>query len=127
MTAIGGSIETVSISGRQFSVTADADVNRKLGGKENEVLANGDGTARIIKTAVPWSLEGLVVQIDDTFGDQEFLQEIADGNDFVAIALTYATGEVYQGSGIVVADLASSNQTASGTISLMGSGKLSPQ
>lgn len=127
MTAIGGSIESVSFDGRQYAVTADADVNRKLGGRENEVLANGDSTARIIKTAVPWQLDGLVVQIDDSLGDQEFLQAIANGNTFVAIGITYASGEVYQGRGIPTADLAASNQTASATVSVMGSGLLTRQ
>ena len=61
MAAIGGSLESVSLDGREFPVAADAEVQRKLGGFENEVQASGDGSARMVKTRVPWSLDGLVV------------------------------------------------------------------
>ena len=71
MAAVGGSIESVNLSGREFAVAADAEAQRKLGGFENEVQANGDGTARLIKTRVPLSLDGLTIEIDDDRGDQE--------------------------------------------------------
>ena len=48
MPAVGGSIESVTLNGRPFPVAADAEAQRKLGGWENEVQANGDGfTARL--------------------------------------------------------------------------------
>ncbi len=112
MTAVGGSVEAVSINGREFPVTADADVNRKLGGFENEVNPNGNGTARIIKTRVAAALSGIVVECDDSRGDNEFLQGISDGNDFVATAITYASGIVYQGDAIIVGELQYSSQNA---------------
>ncbi len=90
--AVGGSLESITLAGREFSIAADAEANRKIGGFENEVMANGDGTARIIKTRVPLALDGVTVVIDDDKGDQEFLQGLADGNDFFVIALTYASG-----------------------------------
>ena len=62
MTAVGGSIESVTLDGRNFPATADAAAERKLGGFENESQANGDGTARLIKTRVPWSLDGLTLR-----------------------------------------------------------------
>ena len=77
MPAVGGSIESVNLSGREFAVAADAEAQRKLGGFENEVQANGDGTARLIKTRVPLSLDGLTIEIDDDRGDQEFLQDFS--------------------------------------------------
>jgi hypothetical protein len=80
MGAVGGSIESVSLNGRNFAVAADAEAQRKLGGFENEVMANGDGTARLIKTRVPLSLDGLTVEVDDDRGDQEFLHDLTDIN-----------------------------------------------
>lgn len=127
MTAIGGSIESLTIRGRNFAVAADAEANRKLGGFENEVMANGDGTARIIKTRVPLSLDGVVVEIDDDRGDQEFLQEVADLNDFVTIAITFASGGTYQGSATLVGEFQASSQSATAPISLMGPGILTKQ
>ena len=59
MPAVGGSIQSISIRGRIFPVASDAEANKKLGGFENEVQANGDGTARKVMTRVPWSIDGL--------------------------------------------------------------------
>ena len=127
MSAIGGSIESVNIDGREFAVTADADVSRKLGGKENELMPNGNGTARVIQTTNVWSLSGVVVQVDDTLGDHEFLQAIADAGTLVAVGITYASGENYQGRGIVAGELTASNQSASAALDLQGEGKLRRQ
>jgi hypothetical protein len=127
MTAIGGSLESISIRGREFSVAADAEANRKLGGFENEVMANGDGTARKIMTRVPLSIDGVSIVIDDSRGDHEFLQEVADLNDFVTIALTYASGITWQGSATIVGEFQASSQSATAPISLMGPGILTRQ
>ena len=127
MPAIGGSLESITLAGRIFAATADAEVQRKLGGFENEVQANGDGTTRTVKTRVPWSLSGVVVESDDSRGDQEFLQELADGNENFAVSATYASGETYQGTGAVAGELQVSNQSASAAFDLMGPGKLTPQ
>ena len=51
--AIGGSIESVSIGGRPFTVASDADATRDLGGYTSETRANGDGTTRDILTRKP--------------------------------------------------------------------------
>lgn len=127
MGAIGGSIEGVGLNGRSFPVAADADTNRKIGGTENEVLANGDGSARLIKTRVPFGVTGLVVEADDARGDHEFLQELADQKGFFALTVTYASGAIWQGDGQIVGELQSSSQSATATFDLSGTGKLTQQ
>ena len=127
MPAVGGSIESVNLSGREFAVAADAEAQRKLGGFENEVQANGDGTARLIKTRVPLSLDGLTIEIDDDRGDQEFLQDLADQNDYWPLGITYASGVTYQGTAQIVGENPASSQSATAAISLMGPGKLTKQ
>lgn len=127
MPPLGGSIESVTLEGRTFSVPADVEATRKLGGFENEVQANGDGSARMIKTRVPLSLDGLTVSVDDDRGDQEFLQELADRNDFFVLAITYVSGAVYQGSAQIVGEFTGSSQNATAAISLMGPGILTKQ
>ena len=127
MGATGGSIESVTINGREFPVAADAEAQRKLGGFENEVEANGDGSARMIKTRVPLSIEGLVVEIDDGRGDHEFLQEVANSPDFSAIAITYASGLTYQATAQITGDLQASSQKATASVNLMGPGILTKQ
>lgn len=127
MAAIGGSIEEISLSGRPFAVAADAEAQRKIGGFENEVLANGNGTARLIKTRVPLSIDGLTIEVDDSRGDQEFLQELANRNDYFPIDITYASGITYSGSGQIVGENPASSQSATAAISLMGPGVLTKQ
>jgi hypothetical protein len=125
--AVGGSIESISIRGRLFPVASDAEANKKLGGFENEVQANGDGTARLVKTRVPWSIDGLQVEVSDARGDAEFLQEIADSFDFVAITMTLASGITYQATGTISDEVQSSSQNATASITLSGPGGLSQQ
>ncbi len=127
MSATGGSIESVTLDGREFPVAADAEAQRKLGGFENEVQANGNGTARLIKTRVPLSIDGLTVEVDDDRGDQEFIQDLANRNDFFPVAITYASGNTYQGTAQVVGENPASSQNATQAISLMGPGVLSKQ
>lgn len=123
----GGSIESLTINNRIFSVAADAEATRKLGGFENEVQANGDGTARIIKTRVPLSIEGVVVDINDTRGDSEFLQDVSDATDFVPIVITYASGVSYQGEATLTGDFGTSSQNTTATVNLSGPGRLAKQ
>jgi hypothetical protein len=127
MAAVGGSIESITLAGRNFAVTADAESQRKLGGFEIEVQANGNGTARMIKTRVPLMLEGITVEIDDDRADQEYLQELTNGNDFFPIVISYASGNDYQGSAQIVGETTASSQNASASISLSGPGVLTKQ
>jgi hypothetical protein len=126
-TAVGGSIESVSLRGRLFPVAADADASRSLGGFTNEVAPNGNGTARIIKKRVPWKISGLDLEVNETRGDQEFLQDIADGKDFVAISITLVSGAVWQGRGIITDDLEFSTEKSTAGVTLMGPKKLEQQ
>lgn len=125
--ATGGSIESVSIGGRSFPVAADNDANRDLGGFTNEVMPNGDGTARTIKNRKPWMLDGLELVIDDLRDDQEYLQDVADLDGYETVAVTYASGAVYQGEGTVTGDLKFKNQSATAGVNLTGPQKMTRQ
>lgn len=126
MAAIGGSIESIIIDGREFPVAADADVTLKLGGFENEVQPNGNGSDREIKKRVVGKVSGLVVEIDDARGDHEYLQERADSSGKHAIVLTKASGVVYQGDMKLTGELSASSMNATMGIELSG-GTLSQQ
>lgn len=123
----GGSIESVGLAGRTFSVAADADSNRKLGGWENEVQPNGDGTARLIKTRVAWLIDGLTLSIDDLRDDQEYLQGLKDSKEFFPIDITYASGAVYSGLGAVTGEEQVSSQSTTSAVTLSGPGRLTKQ
>jgi len=126
MTA-GGSIIEVSLKGRIFPVAADAESNRKLGGWENEVESNGDGSARIIKTRVPLLLDGITLEIDDARGDQEYLQARAAESDFFPIAITYASGDTYSGSAQITGEIQKGSKNTTAQITLSGPGDLRRQ
>lgn len=127
MSATGGSIESVTLDGREFAVAADAESQRKLGGFENEVQANGDGGARLIKTRVPLSIDGLTLEINDDRGDQEFIQDLSNRNDFFPISITYVSGNTYQGRAQITGESQVSSQNSTGAVSLMGPGVLTKQ
>ena len=127
MPAVGGSLESISLRGRTLPVASDADATRNLGGFMNEVQSNGDGSARIIKTRMPWSLGGVVVEIDDARGDQEFLQELSNAQDYFDVALRHASGVVYQARGMLTEAVEVSTQATTATLSLAGPGEMSQQ
>lgn len=127
MPAIGGSIESITLAGRIFAVASDSDSNRKLGGVENEMPANGNRTSRLIKTAVSWSIDGVSVEIDDSLGGHEYLHELASRLDFFTVLITYASGISYSGRGQLSGEYAASSQNATAPITLMGSGILNRQ
>ncbi len=127
MAAVGGSIESVILDGRNFAVAADAEAQRKLGGFENEVQSNGDGGARLIKTRVPLAIAGLTLEVDDDRADHEFLQELSNRNDFFPIVITYASGADYQATAQITGELQASSQSATAAVDLMGPGILTKQ
>lgn len=116
----GGSIESIEINSRIFPVAADADASRDLGGFSKEIMMNGDGTSRYKKTRKPWKIGGVSVAIDDTQGDQEFLQAVADQEAEVPVVIRFVTGISYGGYGSVVDDLEFSSENATADISLAG-------
>lgn len=124
---VGGSIIEASLRGRIFAVAADADGARNLGGYTNEVQSNGDASGRKIMTLVPWTIGGLTLSIDDTRGDQEFLQNIADDTDWVTITVTLASGYTYRGQGTIADNIEFSTQNATAGVTLTGPEKLERQ
>ncbi len=127
MTAIGGPVESVEIDGRYFTVAADADSNRELGGKTNENQPNGDGTARQIKTIKTWKIDGLTLSVDDLLEDQEYLQDKSDQAGYYPITITYSSGAVFGGTGSLEDELKFSNSGATVPVTLGGPGKLTQQ
>jgi hypothetical protein len=127
MTAVGGSIESVAIRGRLFPVASDADASIKLGGYEAEVQANGDGTARKILMRVPWSVDGIQLEIDDNRADHEFLQEMSAEKDWVTIEITLASGVTWQGRGTVASENSRSTNNTTAGVTLSGPGEFTQQ
>lgn len=127
MAAVGGSIESLTLDGRNFAVAADADTGRQMGGFTNEHMANGDGSTRLIKTRTPWKISGLAVEIDDSIDDDTFIQDLMDRTDNFPVSVTMASGETYQGTGQITGDGETSSQNQTKAIELSGPGRLTRQ
>jgi len=127
MTAIGGSVESIGLNGRQFAVPADAEIQRILGGWNNDASPNGDGSSRLLKTRVAPGLSGVVVEVDDERGDHEYLQDLANLNSFWDVVITYASGVSYQGSATITGELQVSSAAATAGFDMKGTGTFTKQ
>ena len=125
--SVGGSIQSISIGGRLFAAATDAAFSIFLGGYMNETEANGDGSARLIKTAAPWKIDGIVVNIDSLNGDDAYLQNIANSNEYTSITVNLASGAIYEGQGQITGDLAMDSQKTTSSFTLSGTGILTRQ
>ena len=123
----GGSVREVQIEGRSFAVAADADGNRDIGGMTNEVMPNGDGSVRVIQTAKPWKMDGLSLVIDDSQGDQEYIQGLINAGTQVPISFLLAGNVIYSGTGVPTGDFTMSTQNITAPLSFSGGGGLTPQ
>src|SRR6056297_2520742 len=103
--AIAGAIRNLSINGRGFKVAHDGSGDKDIGGRNNEIQMNGDGSTRTIQTVMPGSINDLQIDIDDSLGDQEFLQELADSGVAVPVVATYADNVSYTGDLIITGEL----------------------
>lgn len=127
MTAVAGSIELINLNGNEFTVAADSDSSRNLGGFTNEWEANGNGSARLVKTRKTWKIGGLAVSIDDDQDDDTTIQDLMDLKAPFPIFVTFASGKTYQGSGQITGDADTSSQSQTKAIDLSGPGKLTLQ
>jgi hypothetical protein len=115
-----GSIKTASIKSRLFSVAGDADAKINLGGAENEVQVNGDGTVCVVQTMSASDIGSLKLRFSDTRRDQEFLNEVKNSGELVPITVTKASGITYRGKMQIVGKIEVSTKDQTCEIQLGG-------
>lgn len=123
---IGGSVKSVSLGGFTFAVPADTVITIDLGGSSNEVLSNGDGSSRLIKTAKSWMVEGLNVAVDLALGQLEDLNSLLAQNDFFECQFELQDA-TYSGAGQISGEIKWSSDSTAATCDIAGSGKLTRQ
>lgn len=123
---VGGSIREIHLAGRTFSVAADGEVERVLGGAQNEVRIFAKSST-VVQSIRPWALRNVVVSIDPNLADHEFLQAIANGslsgadsNGFYSMSITYVLGEEWVGVGTIVDEPAHNSHKSTCTLNLSG-------
>ncbi len=118
--AQGGPIESLVYDGRRFPVDGEADIERILGGKSNEAKPNGDGTSRVVQSAVVAMLNTVPLVIDDARGDQEFLANLQDAGVPKDTTVTLASGVIYSGSMVITEPIAVSSKESTADVSFAG-------
>jgi len=118
--AINGAIRAMTIKGRAFKAAHDASGNKQMGGRNNEVQMNGDGSFRTIQTVMPGAINEVNVEIDDSQGDLEFLQGIADEGLPVPVVVTYAANVSYTGDLVLTGEIQKDENTGLATLSFQG-------
>lgn len=118
--SIHGAIRALTIDGRGFKVAHDGPGNRMVGGRSNEIQMNGDGTSRTIQTVMPGSINDLQVEIDDSKGDQEYIQGIVNEGLPVPIVVTYASGVSYTGDLVITGEPSKDETNGIMTMSFQG-------
>ena len=127
MPAVGGYITDINLFGRPLVSAEDAELSIQLGGDNNDVLMNGDGSGRLIKTLMPWTADGITIKNDHEKKDHEFIQEAANRNTFGAITIGMTSGAIYQGDGQITGEITASSKNATVTFSVKGTGILTQQ
>lgn len=118
--AIAGAPRSLTIKGRYFKVAHDSPGNKAIGGRNNEVAMNGDGSFRTIQTVMPGSLNDLNVEIEDSKGDQEYLKGITDAGLPVAVVATYASNISYTGDLVITGEMQKDEATGLMSLSFQG-------
>lgn len=112
-----GDIRQFTLKGRELDIKGeDANVNIDLGGYTNEVGMTGNGKVQVTQRRKTAAITDVPISLDDTRGDLEFLQEIADAGEPVPVTITLASGVTYAGSMVLTGDLAKA--TGDGTVSI---------
>ena len=122
--AVHGALRSLEINGRTFKTAQDSPGSTDLGGRNNEIQMNGDGSTRVLQSVVPGMMSDIGVEIDHASDDLEFIQAIADAGVPVPITQTYADGTTRTGDLSIVGEIKPDESTGLLTMSFAG-GKLS--
>jgi hypothetical protein len=116
----GGDIRQLTINGREFSVMKEATVNIDLGGFQNDGGLNGNGTLHINQQRKLAGFSDCPISIDDSEGDYEFLQNLANTGEPVPITITLASTTTYSGTLSVWGELQKNTGEGSATLEMRG-------
>ena len=118
--SIAGAMRSLTIKGRGFKVSHDGSGNKVMGGRNNEVAMNADSSFRVIQTVMPGSFSDLNVECDDSRGDQEYLQGLADDGLPVPVVATYAANISYTGDLVISGEITKDENTGLISLSFQG-------
>ncbi len=118
--AIHGAMRSLTVNGRAFKVAHDGSGNKAMGGRNNETAMNADASFRVLQTVMPGSFNDIGVESDDSRGDQEFLQSLADAGLPVPVVATYAANISYTGDVVITGEIQKDENTGLISLSFQG-------
>jgi hypothetical protein len=104
MAARGGDVRQYLISGREFDPVGGSSPTIILAGYTNENLPTGNGKIHTLAKRKLGGFDGGVVSLDATRKDQEFIQNLINGQNAFNVSVTLASGKTYSGSGKIEGD-----------------------
>lgn len=112
-----GDIRQFTWFGKEFDIKGeDANIAIDLGGYSMESTISGNGVFLSTKRRKKAMVSDVVISLDDTRRDLEFLQEKIDSAAIGPLTITLASGVTYQGSMALTGELKKS--TGDGTASV---------
>jgi hypothetical protein len=104
MAARGGDVRQYLISGREFDPVGGSSPTIILAGFVNENLPTGNGKIHTLAKRKLGGFDGGVISLDATRKDQEFIQNLINGQEAFNVSVTLASGKTYSGSGKIEGD-----------------------
>jgi hypothetical protein len=104
MAARGGDVRQFLISGREFDPVGGSSPTIILAGYINENLPTGNGKIHTMAKRKLGGFDGGVISLDATRKDQEFIQNLINGQNAFNVSVTLASGKTYSGSGKIEGD-----------------------
>lgn len=118
--AIHGAMRSLTIKGRGFKVAHDGSGNKVMGGRNNEISMNIDGSFRVKQSIIPGSFSDIQVEADASKGDQEYLQGLADDGLPIPVVATYASNVSYTGDVVIAGEVSKDENTGLVSLSCQG-------
>ena len=104
-TVRSGDITQLTIAGREFDPTADANVTYRTNGWMNENTPTGNGGLHTKRTRKLGGFDSLPLSVDTSKKDLEYLQGLADAGEPVPMAMTLSSGDIYAGDLVIEGEL----------------------
>jgi hypothetical protein len=104
MAARGGDVRQYLISGREFDPVGGSSPTIILAGYINENMPTGNGKIHTMAKRKLGGFDGGVISLDATRKDQEFIQNLINGQNAFNVSVTLASGKTYSGSGKIEGD-----------------------
>jgi hypothetical protein len=94
---IAGPFQSHTFSGRTYKCDAEDDVTITIGGRQNEVVPNGDGTTRVKQTRLVGTMEGINLVCDPATDDMNYLLELQEKGEPFDYSGTTNDGTIWTG------------------------------